>query len=128
MAQPPENLNANITPVDFELLVKEYMTNLGRKIKNFKILHNTKIIANDGDYQIDVYVEYEILEVDFKIIIECKRYKNRIKREIVQLLYDKLRATGSQKGIIFSTSSFQKGAVLFAERHGIALIKVIEGK
>ncbi len=43
-------------------------------------------------------------------------------------MYDKLRATGAQKGMLFSTSGFQTGAYKFAEEHGIALIRVIEGR
>lgn len=46
----------------------------------------------------------------------------------MQLLYDKLRATGAQKGLLFATSNFQEGAVKYAEAHGIALIRVIEGR
>lgn len=58
--------------------------------------------------------------------MECKRYKSKVKREVVQLLYDKLRATGTQKGMIFSTRGFQEGAITFAKQHGIALVRVIE--
>ena len=64
----------------------------------------------------------------FKVLVECKRYKSEIKREVIQLLFDKLRATGAQKGMVFSTSGFQSGAFKFAEEHGIALVRVIEGR
>jgi len=124
----PENLNTNISPTDFELLVKEYLESVGKELKIFKALHNVKLNETDGEYQIDVYAEFEVLGAVFKVLVECKKHKADIKREVVQLLYDKLRATGAQKGMIFSTSSFQYGAYKFAYEHGIALIHVIEGR
>lgn len=124
----PEDINAEITPIEFELLVKEYLDNLGKELKTFKTTHDINLIRNDGEYQIDVFAEFEYLGVDFKILVECKRHKSSIKREVVQLLYDKLRATGAHKGIIFSTSGFQEGAHIFAKEHGIALIRIIEGR
>lgn len=123
-----ENINAEISPNDFELLVKDYITECGKNLQSFSAIHNVNIARSDGEYQIDIFAEFDFLGVNFKVIVECKRHKNKIKREVVQLLYDKLRAIGAQKGIIFSTSGFQDGATLFAEEHGIALIRVIEGK
>ncbi len=124
----PEDINAEITPKEFELLVKEYLDNLGKELKSFTSTHDTYLKRTDGEYQIDIFAEFEYLGVDFKILVECKRHKSNIKREVVQLLYDKLRTTGAHKGIIFSTSNFQQGAHIFAEEHGIALIRVIEGR
>jgi hypothetical protein len=40
------------------------------------------------------------------------------------VLEQKLQSTGSQKGMIFSTSPFQSGAIEFATAHGIALVHV----
>jgi len=128
MPLPPDDINANISPTEFELLVKQFLEGAGKDLKSFKVDHNIHLLKSDGEYQIDVYAEFEVLGATFKVLVECKRYKNEIKREAVQLLYDKLRATGAQKGMIFSTSGFQSGAFKFAEEHGIALIRVIEGR
>lgn len=128
MPLPPDYINANITPTEFEILVRDYLTEIGKELKTFSAHHDKIIKKVDGDYQIDVYAEFNFLGADFKILIECKKHKNRIKREVVQLLYDKIRATGSHKGIIFSTSGFQKGAMKYANEHGIALVRIIEGK
>lgn len=128
MASFPDNINADITPLEFELLVKEYMEAVGQNLNQFVATHNVQLSRSDGDYQIDIYAEFEALGATFKILIECKKYKGDIKREVVQLLYDKLRATGANKGLLFSTSGFQSGARKFAEEHGIALIRIIEGR
>lgn len=128
MPSLPNNINANISPTEFELLVKEYLEGAAKGLKDFKALHNVHLLKSDGEYQIDIYAEFEVLGASFKVLVECKRHKSDIKREVVQLLYDKLRATGTHKGMIFSTSEFQSGAYKFAEEHGIALIRVIEGR
>lgn len=49
-------------------------------------------------------------------------------REDVQVLVDKKRSTGAQKAILFSTNGFQKGALDYARIHGVALVRVLEGK
>src|SRR5262249_23447663 len=77
-------------------------------------------------YEIDVTARFKALG-DMLVLIECKHHKNPIKREVVQVLYDKLRALGAQKGMIFSTVKFQKGAIEFAQAHGIALVLVANG-
>lgn len=120
--------NTEITPIEFEELVKDYFNEIGGNLKNFKALHNIKIESDDGEYQIDVYAEFVALNIEIKVLVECKKHKSSIKRETVQILHDKLRSTGSHKGIIFSTSGFQSGAEKYARKHGIALINIIEGK
>ncbi len=128
MPSIPDNINASISPTDFELLVKEFLECAGKDLKKFKASHNVHLLKSDGEYQIDIYAEFEVLGATFKVLVECKRHKSDIKREVVQVLCDKLRATGTQKGMLFSTSGFQSGACKFAEEHGIALIRVIEGR
>jgi restriction system protein len=124
----PEDINAEINPRDFEQLVRDYLIQQGQPLKSFIATHDIKLKCTDGEYQIDVYAEFEYLGAVFKVLVECKRHTNKIKRETVQILYDKLRATGAQKGMLFSTSGFQEGAHVYAEAHGIALIRVIEGR
>lgn len=90
---------------------------------DFKITHDIKIKAPDGKYQIDVYAEFTAMVSRFKILCECKKYKNRVNRDKVAILHRKLESIGAQKGILISTSDFQSGAIEYAKSHGIALIK-----
>jgi Protein of unknown function (DUF4238) len=39
-----------------------------------------------------------------------------------------MQSVGAHKGVMFSTSGFQRGAVDFAKTHGIALVSVTEGR
>ena len=62
------------------------------------------------------------------MLVECKHQHAPIKREVIQILRDRLQSVGASKGILVSTSGFQSGAVKYADTHGIALIQLIEGK
>lgn len=115
----------SISPKHFELLVLKHLKNIGEHLNNLKVIHNVKSVQTDGTYQIDVYAEFEALGGKFKVLTECKNHKNSIKRDVVMLLHSKLHSTGAQKGMIYATTPFQKGAIQYAEKHGIALIKVI---
>ncbi len=92
-------------------------------LQDFKITHNTKIKASDGKYQIDVYAEFTAMGSRFKVLCECKKYKNRVNRDKVAILHRKLESIGAQKGILISTSDFQSGAIKYGKAHGITLIK-----
>ncbi|MFZ0751392.1 MAG: restriction endonuclease, partial [Pyrinomonadaceae bacterium] len=102
-------------------------TRVGLKLPNFKVQRLEKLNTPDGVYEIDVTARFEVLGAQFLVLIECKHHKNPIKRDVVQLLHDRVRAVGAHKGMIFSTGRFQRGAIQFARAHRIALIQIIEG-
>ena len=125
---PCRDFVSSITPTEFEKycvkILKGYAEN--EQLKEFVIVHNEKIIANDGEYQIDIYAEFTAMGVKFKVLGECKRYKYPIEREKVAVLADKLQSIGAHKGILISTSGFQSGAIKYAKTHGIALIQIFD--
>lgn len=118
----------NLTPKQFEQEVEKLLRKLGVDLKEFKVQRLEKIDAADGIYEIDVTARFEALGANFLVLIECKHHKSPIKREVVQVLFDRLRAIGGHKGMIFSTARFQKGAIEFAQVHGIALVQVADGR
>lgn len=125
----PSGYVAALSPLDFEQLATEFLIESGTGLPLLEVQHNVKEDAHDGTYQIDVKATFDTFG-GAKIIVlaECKRYKTPVKREKVELLYNRLQSIGAHKGIIFSTSGFQLGAIEFAIKHGIALIRLKEGK
>lgn len=115
---------STIKPVEFEeyclKILKEYAKK--ENLNHFTIEHDTKIQTDDGNYQIDIYAKFIALGVEFKVLVECKRYS----RETVAILESKLNSIGAHKGIIISTSGFQEGAIIYAQKHGIALIQIFD--
>ena len=119
----------DLGPTEYEEYCEKVLKGYGEKenLPNFEILHDVEIETHDGKYQIDLYATFTALgSTEFKIICECKRYKSRVKREVVATLYAKVQSIGAQKGVLISTSPFQKGAIQYAKEHGIALIQMTE--
>jgi hypothetical protein len=117
---------ALINPTEFELRVKRYVElSADGRLEEFKTVHRDVVSSADGDYEIDITARFRALEVAFLVLIECKCHSYSIKREVVQVLYAKMESTGAQKGILFSVTPFQKGAIRYAQCHGIALAQLI---
>ena len=118
----------SITPIEFEEYCKEILLGYAEKEKlsDFTIIHDTKLKAHDGTYQIDICASFTAMNVEFKVICECKQYKSHVNREKVVVLADKVKSLGAHKGILLSTSGFQSGAIQYAKEHGIALIQVFD--
>lgn len=64
----------------------------------------------------------------FVVLVECKRHTRPVAREDVMVLESKLRDVNAQKGILFSTSGFQSGALDFAAAKRIATVAIVDGK
>jgi hypothetical protein len=119
----------DLSPTEFEKYCVEIFKGYGEKenLRDFEVTHNVKLPAHNGIYQIDLYAKFTALgETAFKVLCECKRYRSRVNRDTVVLLADKVKSLGAQKGILISTSAFQKGAIQYAKENGIALIQMTE--
>ncbi|MFS0727657.1 restriction endonuclease [Paenibacillus sp. 1P07SE] len=125
---PYREFVASISALEFEKYCVEILNAYAEAeaLKDFKILHNQKVRTNDGEYQIDIVAEFVALSVDFKVIVECKRYTRPLEREKIVVLADKVRSLGAHKGILISTSGFQSGATEYAKKHGIALLQIFD--
>ncbi len=123
-----EKRTVNMKPEEFEKYCLEILKGYAEeeKLKDFKILHNEKMQAPDGAYQIDIYSEFIAMGGIMKIICECKKYASSVKREKVEVLYNRVRSLGVHKGIFMSTAGYQSGAIEFAKAHGISLIQIAD--
>ena len=114
-----------MTPVEFEITVRQFLQKEGRGLKDFHVQHLEKLQGYDGDYIIDVTARFEALGADFLVLIECKRYtSDPVEREQVQALNQKKLSTGAHKAMLFTTSTFRSGAIEFAKANRIALVQV----
>ena len=116
----------DMTPTEFEKHSLRVLTEQLQHIESCIFQHDKIIEVDDGNYQIDGYIEFELMGIKYKTLVECKHYKTSISREKVAVLYDKIRACGANKGVLISSSNFQSGAVRYATKHGIALIQLTD--
>lgn len=123
-----ENSFYSISPTEFEIRCRDILAGYAESegLNDFTISHNVICPAHDTKYQIDVLASFTALGTTIKVLCECKRYKSPVKQEVVLALESKLHSLGAHKGIILSTSRFQKGAIEYAKAHGIALIHMTD--
>lgn len=124
---PWERAWLNVTPEQFERMVVEHLRRVGRPLTSFEVQHQTPVASPDGEFDIDAVATFEALGAKFIVLVECKHHRNAIKRELVQVLSDKLSSARAHKGMLFSTASFQKGAIEYAASRRIALVHFTEG-
>ncbi len=115
-----------LTAEGFEKNVAMFVQKLGSNLPKFSVTRLEKLRSAEGTFEIDVVARMEALGSSLTFLIECKKHRSAIKRDVVQVLYDRIRALGAHKGLLFSTASFQSGAVEYAKAHGIALVQLTE--
>ncbi len=116
-----------LTPSEYELAVKEILDAAGETLLSYQSAHQPKVAGLDGEYIIDVVARFAALGANFTVLVECKHEKRKVERQDVQILYAKVQSLGAQKGMLFSVSGFQSGALEYALAHGIATVQLADG-
>jgi len=115
MTMPPWDRGwLQVSPEGFERTVVAFLRNLEGDLAEFSVTHREILSGPDGEFVLDAVVKFEALGAEFLVVVECKHHKNSIKRELVQVLRDKVRSLSADKGMLFSTAPFQSGAVEYA--------------
>lgn len=118
------------TGLEYELLVRSIFQEIHSQdaAKTIEVQHNVELIGKSGaTHQIDIYWEFEIGEIKYLSIVQCKDWNSRVKQEQVFAFKTVLEDLPKQpRGIIISKKGFQKGAKRFAAHHGIELFELIE--
>lgn len=125
---PTQDSCLDMSPTDFERFSLYILQQQTKDLEHLEFEHNVIVERSDGSYQIDGIIRFDVMGVTYVTLVECKHYSGPISREKVQVLYDKIRATGAHKGILISTSNFQSGAIKYATEHGIALIQLTDAE
>lgn len=120
----------DISPGDFEELVLEWLRRAAAQQQQTITTKHLGVADGDGgQYRTDVLVTFSALGgASFVVLVECKRHARPVEREDVMVLESKLRDVNAQKGILFSTSGFQSGALDFATAKHIATVAIVDGK
>ena len=116
-----------MTPRSYELLVKGILDATGHELIKYRPEHLASLEGADGQYVIDFVATFTALGAEFLVLVECKQHIRKVERQDVQVLHSKLQSLAAHKGMLFSVSGFQSGAVEYAAAHGIALVEVATG-
>ncbi len=118
---------AEVTPREYEDQVCAW---LSQATAPNRIDWKSRVVTpgRGGNYEIDVVGEMSLLRgAQIRILVECKRWRRRVDRDVILAHTQKLRNTASHKGFIFSTSGFQRGAIEAATEAGIATLTFEDG-
>jgi hypothetical protein len=89
------------------------------------VQHNVSLVGNSGTpRQIDVVVRHKEGLYEHLIIVECKYWKENVSRLHVDALATAVRDLGASRGVIFSASGFQEGAIAAAKQEHIDLFRI----
>ena len=113
-----------MTSVEFERASLAWINQQANVYPNAQVEHDITVSTRNGNYQLDGRIRFQAYGIPFTIIVECKRYSHSVKRDALVVLQDKIQELGAQKGILVTTSSFQSGAVQYAENHGLTLVQL----
>lgn len=117
-----------ITPEEFEKQVFEWVSACP-EVSSVEVTHQAEVQGQGGQYAIDIRMRLTVLGgAVLDLFIECKHQGRAVERDEALLLESKLRDTGAHKGMLVSTSGFQKGAIEYAAAHGIATVTLIAGE
>ena len=118
----------DITPEEYERQVVSWLRQQER-LQSFQVEHSQKITGFAGEYTFDGVARFNAIGgAEFVVLIECKKHSRPVERGHVLALHQKLLDVGAHKAMIFSTAGFQRGAIEFAQKHGIAAVHFADGR
>ena len=120
----------DITPAEFESLVLAWLQRCAEGEKQrIEAEHLGVVQGGGGEHKLDVLTKLCVFGGALIIVlVECKHQTRPVEREDVMVLEAQLRDVGAHKGMLFSTSVFQSGALKYADARGIATVTVVAGK
>ncbi|MGN6728764.1 MAG: restriction endonuclease [Rhodanobacteraceae bacterium] len=84
----------------------------------------TEVDRYGAKRQIDVKIVRRSRFHRFTTLVECKRWKEPVSRDRIDILASSIEALGANNGAIFTTTGFEEGAIAYAKGKGIELFVV----
>lgn len=99
-----------------------YSTLLNPRDNGVEVSRNVVLKGLKGEYQIDVFYQFEHAGFIHRVAIECKYHNRPLDRDTIMPFCNKITDIGNIIGVIVSKSGYQSGAKEYAEKHGITLL------
>jgi restriction endonuclease len=115
-----------MTGSDYEKHVTKFVRTLNFGIPPI-ISNNRKFKGKTqpGEYEIDISVELMFSDaIHFLMIIECKHWKRRVDRPVIQNLIQTKDAISADKAVAVSSKGFSREAIAVAKDRSIALWEI----
>ncbi|HEY5536451.1 MAG TPA: restriction endonuclease [Ignavibacteria bacterium] len=104
---------------------EDFVKNLYAQEGSFVVERNVLAIGNSGARrQIDVKLTHKTLFHEYITIIECKRWRKKISRSLIDVLHATIEDLNASKGVMFTTTGYEVGATEYAKSKNIDLYLV----
>jgi hypothetical protein len=106
---------------DFEAFVRD----LYGRHPELDVEHNVTEIGKSGALrQTDVKFTHRAGGHTYVTIVECKRWKEKVGRDRLDVLASSMKDLNAAKGVMFTTAGYERGAEAYAKQEGIELFIV----
>jgi hypothetical protein len=131
IAGPPHRLDSRAMAGNFiDRLIdwkdfERFVAGIYAEDENLLVEHNVTLIGKSGaTRQIDVRFTHTVKAHTYVTVVECKRWKDRVTRERIDVLAATIEDVNASKGVMFTTTGFEPGAEAYAKQKGIDLFLV----
>lgn len=101
---------------NFEIFVAD----MYRDSEQVIVEHNVTLTGkSNAKRQIDVRVTQKTKLHEYITIIECKRWKKPVTRQVIDVLFASVEDLNANKGVIFTTKGYEEGAIEYAKNKNI---------
>jgi hypothetical protein len=108
---------------EFELFVKS----LYEGEEKVSVEHDVTLVGKSGaKRQIDVLIKQKSSLHEYITLVECKRWKEKVTRSIVDIMFAAIDDLNASKGVIFTTTGYEAGAEEYAKSKNIDIFVVRE--
>lgn len=105
----------------FELFVADIYS----ESDEITVQHDLTLIGKSkAKRQIDVFVTQKTKLHTYTTIIECKRWKKPVTRQVIDVLFASVEDLNASKGVIFTTKGYEDGAIEYAKSKNIDIFIV----
>jgi hypothetical protein len=120
-ALPDAFLDKLVDWQDFERFVRD----LYAEDADLQVEHDVTLAGKSGaPRQTDVLFRHRAGGHEYLTLVECKRWKEPVSRDRIDVLVASVRDLNASKGVMFTTTGYESGAEAYARDQGIELFLV----
>jgi hypothetical protein len=117
-----------LTPERFAILVVRELRKVGLEVSDLQIHRRTTLPEPEQGYLLELAGAVSRPPWRRRVLIACRRQDAPIGRVDVESLRAHLKEAGSEAGILFATTTFDRDALQAAQDGPLALLRVTDGR
>lgn len=106
---------------EFELFISDLYSQSDKILVQHDITLKGK---SNAKRQIDVLITHKTKLHTYTTIVECKRWKKSVTRQVIDVLFASIEDLNASKGVIFTTKGYEEGAIEYAKSKNIDIFIV----